>query len=195
VAPCTGRCNPVGFDSYQKIYGAIALAPILLLWIYLGWSSILFGASFASSLSAFRYQPVALRLPHGFELYGLLRMLGRFQDARASGRGLHMDDIQELEPILTDSLIQELLGQLCAINVVRRSEGGEWMLARDLDDVSMSELYEAGDFRVPVAEALLPHRDDALGKAVMHALDGLRMPLRELLKQRVSNIYRDISGE
>jgi hypothetical protein len=29
----------------------------------------------------------------------------------------------------------------------------------------------------------------------MHALDGLRMPLRELLKQRVSNIYRDISGE
>lgn len=183
------------FDSYQKIYGAIALAPILLLWIYLGWSSILFGASFASSLSAFRYQPAALRLPDGFELYGLLRMLGRFHHARTIGRGLHMDEIQELEPILTDSLIQELLGQLCAISVVRRSEGGEWLLARDLDDVSMSELYEAGHFRVPVAEALLPRRDDALGLAVMHALDGLRMPLRELLKQRVSNIYRDISGE
>jgi len=183
------------FDSYQKIYGAIALAPILLIWIYLGWSSILFGASFAASLSAFRYQPVALRLPEGFELYGLLRMLGRFHLARASGRGLHSDEIQEQEPILTDSLIQELLVQLCEAGVVRRSESGEWLLARDLDDVSLGELYENGHLRVPVAEAHLPHRDDALGMAVMQALDGLRMPLRDLLKQRVSNIYRDISGE
>ena len=91
-------------------FGALALAPIFLLWIYLGWSSILFGASFASSMSAFRYQPVALRLPLGFELYGLLRMLGRFRQARAQGRGLHSDEIQQLEPILTDALVQDMLG-------------------------------------------------------------------------------------
>ena len=180
------------FDSYQKIYGAIAFLPILMLWIYLGWTSILFGASLASSMSAFRYQPVAMRLPEGFELYGLLRMLGRFQLARAKGRGLHSDEIQKLEPILTDTLIQQLLGELCETGVVRRAEGGEWLLARDLDDVSLSELYEAGRLRVPVAEAVLPNRDDALGVAVMHALDGLRMPLRDLLKQPVASIYRDV---
>ena len=56
------------FGSYQKIYGPLAFVPIFLLWIYLGWSAILFGASFASSMSAFRYQPVALRLPHGLSL-------------------------------------------------------------------------------------------------------------------------------
>ena len=44
------------FGSYQKIYGPLAFVPIFLLWIYLGWSAILFGASFASSMSAFRYQ-------------------------------------------------------------------------------------------------------------------------------------------
>ena len=183
------------FDAYQKIYGAIAFLPILMLWIYLGWTSILFGASLASSMSAFRYQPVALRLPDGFEIYGLLRMLGRFQLARASGRGLHGDEIQRLEPILTDSLIQELLGQLCEIGVVRRAERGDWLLARDLENVTLAELYEAGRLRVPVAEAVLPHRDDALGVAVMHALDGLRMPMRDLLKQRVANIYRDVPRE
>ena len=183
------------FDSYQKIYGAIAFLPILMLWIYLGWTSILFGASLASSISAFRYQPVALRLPHGFELYGLLRMLGRFHVARARGRGLHSEEIQKLEPILTDSLVQDLLGQLCEIGVVKRAEGGEWLLSRDLDDVSLGELYEGGSMRVPVAEGHLPNRDDALGAAVMHALDGLRLPLRELLKKPVANIYRDIPGE
>ena len=183
------------FDSYQKIYGAIAFVPILMLWIFLGWSSILFGASFASSMSSFRYQPIALRLPHGYELYGLLRMLGRFHHARARGKGLHSDEIQQLEPILTDSLIQDLLGQMAAINVLSRAEGGEWLLARDLDDVTLGELYEAAQLRVPVAEAHLPHRDDALGIAVMDVVDGLRMPLRDLLKQRVSCVYERIPGE
>src|SRR5690606_23331003 len=182
------------FGSYQKIYGPLAFVPVFLLWIYLGWASILFGASFASSMSAFRYQPAALRLPEGYELYGLLRMLGRFQQARAHGRGLHSDEIQELEPILTDHLVQDLLGQMAAINVVSRAEGGEWLLPRDLEHVTLGELYEAARLRVPVNEAHLPHRDDALGAAVMRAIDGLRLPLRDQLKQRVSSIYEDIPG-
>jgi membrane protein len=181
------------FGSYQKIYGPLAFVPIFLLWIYLGWTSILLGASFASSMSSFRYQPAALRLPEGYELYGLLRMLGRFQLARQQGRGLHSDEIQAQEPILTDALVQDLLAQLCGIGVVSRAEGGEWLLARDLEQVSLGELYESGRLRVPVAEAHLPHRDDALGLAVMEALDGLRMPLRDLLKQRVSSIYRGVT--
>jgi membrane protein len=183
------------FGAYQKIYGPLAFVPIFLLWIYLGWTSILFGASFASSMSAFRYQPVALRLPHGFEIYGLLRMLGRFQQARAHGKGLHSDEIQQQEPILTDALVQELLAKLDDIDVVSRTESGEWMLARDLEDVTLAELYEAARLRVPVVEAHLPHREDALGIAVMQTLDGLRMPLRELLKQRVSSVYQGIEGE
>ena len=181
------------FGSYQKIYGPLAFVPIFLLWIYLGWASILLGASFASSMSSFRYQPAALRLPHGFELYGLLRMLGRFHQARERGRGLHSDEIQAQEPILTDELVQRLLGQLCEIGVVSRAEGGEWLLARDLDDVSLGELYEAARLRVPVAEARLPHHEDSLGIAVMRVLDGLRMPLRDLLKQPVSSIYEGVT--
>ena len=180
------------FGAYQKIYGPLAFVPIFLIWIYLGWSAILFGASLASSMSAFRYQPVALRLPHGYEVYGLLRMLGRFHQARRDGRGLHSDEIQRLEPILTDGLVQQLLCQMDEINVLTRAETGEWMLARDLEDVTLSELYEAAHLRVPVSEAHLPHRDDALGTAVMQVIDELRMPLRNSLKQRVSSIYEGV---
>ena len=181
------------FSSYQKIYGAFAAAPILLLWIFLGWSTILFGASFASSMSAFRYQPAAMRLPVGYELYGLLRMLGRFAEHRQQGRGLHSDELQQLEPMLTDALVQEFLGELCEIGLLSRAESGEWLLSRDLDDVALAELYEACGLRVPVAEAHLPCRDDALGVAASDALDQLRMPLRELLKRKVSTIYDEVS--
>ena len=182
------------FGAYQKIYGPLAFVPIFLIWIYLGWSAILFGASLASSMSAFRYQPAALRLPHGHELYALLRMLGRLHQARREGRGLHSDEILTLEPILTDALVQHLLCQLDGINVVTRAETGEWLLARDLDDVSLGELYEAAQLRIPVGEARLPHREDALGAAVLQAIDDLRLPLRDVLKRRVSSIYEGVQG-
>jgi len=179
------------FGSYSKIYGALAAAPILLLWIYFSWVSVLLGASFASAISAFRYQPAAMRLPVGYEMYGLIRLLARFNEARKQGRGLHSDQIQHLEPMLTDGLVQQMLAQLCDINVVRRAEDGEWLLARDLDELTMAELYEACQLRIPIAEAHLPCREDSLGHAAVAAIDELRLPLRDLLKRRVSTIHAD----
>ena len=179
------------FGNYSRIYGTLAFVPVFLLWIFMSWIAVLLGTSLASSISAFRYQPVSMRLPEGYEMYGLLRLLARFNEARTSGAGLHTDDIQRLEPLLTDSLVQEMLAQLAEINVVRRAEGGEWLLARDLDSLSLAELYEACQLRIPVAEAHLPCRDDALGKSAVAALDELRVPLRALLKRRVSTIHAE----
>ncbi|MBW3551089.1 MAG: YihY family inner membrane protein [Proteobacteria bacterium] len=179
------------FGQYSRIYGTLAFVPIFLLWIFLSWVAVLLGASLAASVSAFRYQPAALRLPDGYEMYGLLRLLARFTEARRHGHGLHTDRIQQLEPILTDTLVQEMLAQLLEINVVRRAEDGEWLLARDLDELTLGELYEACQLRIPIAEAHLPCRDDALGKSAIEALDGLRIPLRNLLKRRVASIHAE----
>ena len=183
------------FGSYSKIYGALAAVPVFLLWVYLSWISVLLGASLASSISAFRYQPAAMRLPLGFEMYGLVRLLARFNEARRRGRGLHVDDILRIEPLLTDGLAQQMLAQLCEINVVRRAESGEWLLSRDLDELTLAELYEACQLRIPIAEAHLPCRDDALGHAAVAAIDELRIPLRDLLKRRVSSIHADDQPE
>mgnify|MGYP003434308019 FL=1 len=177
------------FDSYERIYGTVAAVPIFLLWIYLSWVAILLGASFASAMAAFRYQPASMRLPLGYEFYALLRVLGRFDEARDEGRGLHSDQLLALEPMLTDSLIQQILGQLSDINLLRRDEDGEWLLARDLDDMTLAELYEACQLRIPIAEARLPCQDDALGIAARGAMDELRIPLRDVLKRKVSDIY------
>ena len=180
------------FTSYQRSYGPLAFVPIFLLWFYFAWLAVLLGASLASTVSAFRYQPAAMRLPEGYEIYGLLRMLGRFAQARQQGKGLHSDGIRELEPMLTDALIQELLAELCEIGLVRRAESGEWLLSRDLDTLTLGDLYEACQLRIPVQEAHLPCRDDALGTVAIAELDQLRLPLRDLLKRRVSTLYEDI---
>ena len=52
-------------------------------------------------------------------------MCMRCSTERTRGKGLHSDEIQQLEPILTDSLVQDLLGQMAAIKVLSRAEGGE----------------------------------------------------------------------
>ncbi|QYR53528.1 YihY family inner membrane protein [Lysobacter soyae] len=182
------------FSSYSKLYGALAFVPIFLLWMYLVWVSVLLGASFASSLSAFRYQPASQRLPEGFEIYGMLRMLGRFHLARKQGHGMHSEELQRLDPMLTDALVQDMLGYLNEVGIVQRNENGEWFLSRDLDEVNLQELYVAGRLRVPVHEAHLPCHDDPLGKAVLRVIDDLRLPMREKLKRRVSSIYEGLEA-
>ncbi len=179
------------FNSYSRIYGPLAVVPIFLLWIYLSWVAVLLGASLASSISEFRYQPASMRLPLGFEMYGLLRLLARFNEVRKDGGGLHSDDIEQMEPMLTDALVQQMLAQLHEINVVRRAETGEWLLTRDLDELTLAELYEACQLRIPIAEARLPCRDDTIGHSAVAIMDELRMPLRELLKRRASSIHAE----
>jgi len=177
------------FQSYQKLYGAVAFVPILLLWIYIGWLAILLGASLASALDSFHYQPRRLRLPKGAELYGLLRLLGRFQHARRSGQGLDENRIQQLEPMLSSSVLHMLLERMEAINLLRPDINGQWLLARDLDQVTLHELYESARLRIPAADQPLPLSNDALGQAASQILDELRTLLQTPLQRRLSEIY------
>jgi membrane protein len=46
-----------GFADYQAVYGALSILPVLLLWIYLAWLAVLFGAVVAASMPASRDLP------------------------------------------------------------------------------------------------------------------------------------------
>lgn len=175
--------------SYQQVYGALAAVPIFLLWIWTAWLVILLGATLASALQAFRYQPAALRLPRGYEFYALLRLLGRFAQAHADGEGLHSAQLQASEPIIPDELLQQMLGSLADAGIVERAGDGRWRLVRELDAIDLRELYEAVGLPIPLGQCALPGSDDALGRRALAALDCLRQPLRERMGRSVGSIY------
>jgi len=181
--------------SFEQLYGALAIIPILLIWVYMSWLVILLGASLAASLASFRYQPKALRLCPGAELYGVMRLLGRFEEARRDGLGLHLAQIKQREPSLTDDLLQQMISSLCEMNILQRSESGAWLLSRDLDSVSLGELYEGMGLRIPANEVPLPSRQDAIGRASRSALDHLRLSLQAPLQRNVGSFLRNPDQE
>lgn len=180
--------------NFQQLYGAMALVPILLMWVYLSWLAVLFGASLAASLASFRYQPRALRLSPGAELYGVMRLLGRLDEARRDGLGLHLAQLQQREPGLTDDMLQTMISALCEMNIVQRAESGAWLLSRDLQAVGLLELYEGMSLRVPLGELCLPQRHDPIGRAAYAALEQLRAPLRAPLDRSVASYLEEAAS-
>jgi membrane protein len=173
--------------SFEQLYGALAVIPIFLLWIYTSWLVVLLGASLAASLAAFRFQPRALRMEPGSEIYAYLRLLGRLEESRRSGTGLHLADIRQREPSLTDDALATMLHALDELNIVKRAESGPWLLSRDLAEVPLAEIYEHVLLRVPIADMTLPSRNDAIGRAGSRAMDELRAALHDPLQRSIAS--------
>ncbi len=43
-------------SSYSQVYGALAIIPIFILWVYVSWIVVLVGATIAATLAAFDYR-------------------------------------------------------------------------------------------------------------------------------------------
>lgn len=171
--------------NYQQVYGALAMVPIFVFWIYLSWALVLMGASLTASLSAFDYRPAEQRLAHGNELRGLVRVLAYFLAAQREGRALHSADLRAHEPFLTDDLAQRFLGDLVEAGLVRRGDDGAWALTCDTASTTLYDVYLRCDYRLPGGAPLPPGPDV---NAVM-LLDRANAAIRDVLSVPLAEIF------
>lgn len=187
------------YASYQQVYGALAMVPVFILWIYVSWAIVLLGASISASLSAFSYRPAWLRLARGNEFSGLLRVLSCFAKAQREGKGLHSTQLLAAEPFLTDDLLQRYLGDLHRVGLIQRGEHGAWMVVRDLATIDLLEIYRAGGYRLAI-DTHVPggHPSEAaaalIGRLGEQVRAALAVPLAELFAPDVPSSTARVSS-
>jgi len=173
--------------SFNVIYGALATIPIFLFWLYLVWIVILLGASLSASLTTFNDRRVDWGWPEKWEFLLAYRMVGYLWKAQASGRTLPDAELLKSLEGVTEPGLASQLGLLFEAGFVTRSETGSWLLCRDLDTVSLLDLYRAGTYYLPVNETLeIPSKsewDRAFFRSVKLGELNMQQSLKEMYTQ------------
>ncbi len=126
------------FPTYNKIYGAVAAIPIFLLWMYLSWAVILFGANFTAALAEPRFSWQQRQRPRP-DLVTRMQMLHILWQAFL--RGESPDYMQWLKHTgLSPQAFDRHLDWLLRQGLVARLDNGRWTLKTDLDHFSLGEL-------------------------------------------------------
>lgn len=154
------------FPSYQTIYGAFAALPIFLVWMYLCWSVVILGAVFTASMPGWRESrrqgQISLDSP-ATRLEVALAILARLTWAskrNTEGRppGIKTAKLMRKMPVTADAFDQAV-AQLTRTGFIVRSGKGRLLLACEIEETTVYELYRA------LGLALEPPNRQALSQA------------------------------
>ncbi|HZW86504.1 MAG TPA: YihY family inner membrane protein [Gallionella sp.] len=126
------------FPTYKLVYGAFSSVPIFLMWVYLSWLTILFGAVIAASLSHWR-------APAEHHFSPVLKMLGAIRILRIMAINLRDGKVTSF-PALSKKLclgydtLEEMLEVLEQADIVRKAEGQGWLMMREASHIKVNEL-------------------------------------------------------
>ena len=167
------------FSSYKLIYGAFAAFPIFLLWIYLSWLIILFGVELTRALAVYRGEPRGYRHP-------VMTMLDVLQ--------LFYRNYQKGE-VVTDMAAMAALGRqdteawaefsrlLMEQHIIRRTEEGDYVLSRNLDQLDFLDFYRKLPWPLPQSHELAALRmEDQWAEVLRPALDRVQHGLEQELR-------------
>lgn len=136
------------FPTYQTIYGAVAIVPIFLLWMYLTWIVILLGAQVAAARSEWRAARAAGLIPdprgavpgHMERIIAVLRVLEYLQNRFHEGATppTYRRMMRDLK--LGGRDMNWALAALRREKLIDRSENHRWLLSGDLSRITLTDL-------------------------------------------------------
>lgn len=177
------------FPSFQLIYGAFATFPLFLLWIYVSWLIILFGAELVCNLgSSAAWQRSAY--PWLVSMLGLLRL---FILAQKNGQVVDLPKVNATGAAMSEDVWLDLTEWMETRRLITRAQQGGYVLTRDLAQMEMAELLAELPEAMPrVASLPVSLRSDDLWYPPMRdALSQLEACRREVMAGSVRSWLAD----
>ncbi|PCC99919.1 YihY family inner membrane protein [Halopseudomonas pelagia] len=138
------------FPGYQLIYGAFAAFPLFLIWVYISWLIILFGAELVANLDSSSAWQRPL-LPRLITLMALLRVLIQ---AQQKGQVVDLGRMNAAGWVIHEELWLQLTEFLEGEQIITRAQQGGYVLSRDLGELDMAYLLSRLPEPLPGVEKL-----------------------------------------
>lgn len=131
------------FPTYTLIYGAFATIPIFLVWLYMSWVVVLAGATLTAMLPAYRFAEGRPMPGRDFaDALAVLALLARAQGGGGVRRLRQMSEELRLMPHRCEAVLERAARR----GWTARTEKDGWVLVREADTLSVSEIYRAFAF-------------------------------------------------
>ena len=172
------------FPTHKVVYGAFASVPIFLMWIYLSWVVVLFGAVAAAVMPEWRERASQADPVPGGQFLDALQILRVLWEAHRAGDIVPLLRLHAIVKLPVDRT-EAVLDAMDAAHWVGRVGRG-WALIRDAAEVSVADVYHLFVFR---AGAKLPARQsgqelDRLAQELAGGVEGsLQLTLEELFRR------------
>lgn len=169
--------------TYQNIYGAIAVVPLFLVWIYVSWVILLVGSHLSFCLSTYGSSIKVSQPSQEGSLVGAIYLLQYLWQKQEAGTPTKLDEIVLNVPQLPSGQIQHLLGLLHEKQWVHQVEEEGWSLARDLSRTTLFALYQDLPDRLP----------STLSEGVLRNADSIQQKLTPLVNAHHVETKRQLS--